>query len=80
MQIKNCQPILGLTKYCKPITGFKSLTCKLFLGRNKMKASSNSKVLDSGSSRGQFLQINPDNYHFYSKVNRVPLGAYVWRV
>jgi hypothetical protein len=35
MQIKNCQPILGLTKYCKPITGFKSLTCKLFLGRNK---------------------------------------------
>ena len=34
MQIKNCQPILGLTKYCKPITGFKSLTCKLFLGRN----------------------------------------------
>ena len=35
MQIKNCQPILGLTKYCKPITGFKSLTCKLFLGRNR---------------------------------------------
>ena len=33
MQIKNCQSILGLTKYCKPITGFKSLTCKLFSGR-----------------------------------------------
>ena len=36
MQINNCQPILGLIKYCKLITGFISLTCKLFLGRDTL--------------------------------------------
>ena len=34
MQISTCQPILGLRINCKLITGFKSLTCKLFLGRD----------------------------------------------
>ena len=37
MQINNCQPILGLIKYCKLITGFISLTCKLFLGRDTVR-------------------------------------------
>jgi hypothetical protein len=34
MQISDCQPILGLRINCKLITGFKSLTCKLFSGRD----------------------------------------------
>ena len=36
MQISTCQPILGLRINCKLITGFKSLTCKLFLGRDSI--------------------------------------------
>ena len=69
MQISTCQPILGLRINCKLITGFKSLTCKLFLGRDRLyyfsPATGGGDGPEMSGSEGLFYLTNLLSSNYY---------------